>query len=56
MTHCINCKTCRHIGWSKPRGHFLVTIVLIFFLYFQHFFMKYGVGQVLVYVRIVEAA
>ena len=30
MTKCISCRTCGHIGWSKPRGNFLVTIVLAF--------------------------
>lgn len=30
---CISCNNCGHIGWSKNRGNFLITIVLaIFFL------------------------
>lgn len=29
---CIGCNNCGHIGWSKNRGNFLITIVLAFFL------------------------
>ena len=28
---CISCNNCGHIGWSKNRGNFLITLVLAFF-------------------------
>lgn len=28
---CISCNNCGHVGWSKNRGNFLITIVLAFF-------------------------
>ena len=30
---CISCNNCGHVGWSKNRGNFLITIVLIFFFF-----------------------
>ncbi|MGB5886509.1 MAG: Pmp3 family protein [Acinetobacter venetianus] len=27
---CISCNNCGHVGWSKNRGNFLITIVLAF--------------------------
>ncbi|MEJ5037433.1 Pmp3 family protein [Acinetobacter johnsonii] len=28
---CISCNNCGHVGWSKNRGNFLITLVLAFF-------------------------
>lgn len=28
---CVSCNNCGHVGWSKNRGNFLITIVLAFF-------------------------
>ncbi|ENX02344.1 hypothetical protein F900_01408 [Acinetobacter modestus] len=28
---CISCNNCGHVGWSKNRGNFLITIVLVIF-------------------------
>ena len=28
---CISCNNCGHIGWSRNRGNFIITIVLAFF-------------------------
>lgn len=30
---CISCNNCGHTGWSKNRGSFLITIVLMFFFF-----------------------
>lgn len=30
---CISCNNCGHIGWSKNRGNFLITIVLVIFFF-----------------------
>ena len=30
---CIGCNNCGHIGWSKNRGNFLITIVLAIFFF-----------------------
>ncbi|RZG71912.1 Pmp3 family protein [Acinetobacter wuhouensis] len=30
---CINCNNCSHIGWSKNRGNFLITIILAIFFF-----------------------
>ena len=30
---CISCNNCGHIGWSKNRGNFLITIVLMIFFF-----------------------
>ena len=30
---CISCNSCGHTGWSKNRGNFLITIVLMFFFF-----------------------
>jgi len=30
---CISCNNCGHIGWSKNRGNFLITIVLAIFFF-----------------------
>lgn len=28
---CVSCNNCGHVGWSKNRGNFLITIVLLIF-------------------------
>lgn len=28
---CVSCNNCSHVGWSKNRGNFLITIVLLIF-------------------------
>lgn len=30
---CISCNNCGHTGWSKNRGNFLITIVLVIFFF-----------------------
>ena len=30
---CISCNNCGHTGWSKNRGNFLITIVLLIFFF-----------------------
>lgn len=30
---CISCNNCGHIGWSRNRGNFLITIVLLIFFF-----------------------
>lgn len=30
---CISCNNCGHVGWSKNRGSFLITIVLMIFFF-----------------------
>ncbi|GEM_PF-2108994 len=30
---CISCNNCGHIGWSKNKGSFLITIVLLIFFF-----------------------
>lgn len=30
---CISCNNCGHTGWSKNRGNFLITIILMFFFF-----------------------
>lgn len=30
---CVSCNNCSHTGWSKNRGNFLITIVLMFFFF-----------------------
>ena len=30
---CVSCNNCSYTGWSKNRGNFLITIVLMFFFF-----------------------
>lgn len=30
---CVSCNNCGHTGWSKNRGNFLITIVLLIFFF-----------------------
>ncbi|MPW43378.1 hypothetical protein A7A69_10725 [Acinetobacter sp. Ac_1271] len=30
---CIKCNNCGHVGWSKNRGNFLITIILLIFFF-----------------------
>lgn len=31
MTKCVSCNNCGHVGWSKPKGNIIITLVLAFF-------------------------
>lgn len=31
MSKCVSCNNCNHIGWSKPKGSIVITIILAFF-------------------------
>lgn len=31
MAKCVSCNNCNHVGWSKPKGSIVITIVLAFF-------------------------
>lgn len=49
MAKCVSCNNCNHVGWSKPKGSIVITIVLAFFFLvpaiIYEIWRRQGLGQ-----------